>query len=261
MENESHIFKQQVDKGQLSEHKNTNEQTMKELAIKLNASFQSGEVLDKHKKILQKIDKPILVDFNNVLVNNSSELELNPKAKEFITELDKIGQIIVITTATDWNLVHEKLVKFDLWTDKMILLTKNIFYPEYEDDSEVENDYGINRDDFFVLKKRLMFSFPAQKRVGEVFGKDFFIPLIDDNFVATTNNPYINGIHVEPWFTKGESKYEGYQYLKDLIEKGEIDPRKKEQLATLELGLSGETLKKAVEEVKKIYAAIDSNNK
>lgn len=257
MEKES---KQQVDKGQLSEHKNTNEQKMKELAIKLNVSFQSGDVLDKHNEILQKIDKPILVDFNNVLVNNSNELELNPQAKEFITELDKIGQIIIITTATDWNLVHETLVKFGLWTDKMILLTKRNFFPEYGDESDIEDDCGAVMKDYFIsLKKRLVNGAPAYKNVGEVFGKDFDIPLIDDNFVATTDNPHIHGIHVEPWFTKGESEYKRYQYLKGLIENGNTDPYKKEQLTTLELGLSGETLKKAVEEVKKIYAATDSN--
>lgn len=248
MENKNYDSKQQIDKIPFAEQKNI------ELATQLNNVFKKGDLLDQHKEILHNIDKPILVDFNNVLVNNCSELKPNPHAKEFIAELEQLGQVIVVTTASNWDLVHSELVKFDLWTDKMILITKKNFYIDYfQDDLDTADYYGINQKDLALLKQRVTSSAPAHKRIGEIFNKEFDIPLIDDTGMATEDNPHIHGIHVEPWFTEKEYPFEEYEYTKSLIEKGNGDEDDKEELTTFELGLSGETLKRAVDEVRKIY--------
>jgi len=248
MENRTYDSKQQVDKISFTEQKNI------ELATQLNNVFKKGDLLDQHKEILNNIDKPILVDFNNVLVNNCSELEPNPHAKEFIAELEQIGQVIVVTTASNWDLIHDELIKFDLWTNKMILITKKNYYiDDFQDDLDTADYYGLSQESWALLEQRVTNSAPAHKKIGEAFSKDFDIPLIDDNYMATRDNPHIHGIHVIPWFTEEEDRFIEYKYIKSLIEKGNGDEDDKEELTTFELGLSGETLKRAVDEVRKIY--------
>ncbi len=246
MEKKPYDLGQQIDNTQPIEQKEIT------LATQLNTAFKKEELIDQYKKTLQSIDKPILVDFNNVLVNDDYELEPNPYAKEFITELEKVGQVIVITKAENWDFVNKKLVEFGLWTNKMVLITKENFYIDNLDRSR----YEISQEDFVLLEQRVKNTAPEHKRVGETFGKDFDIPLIDDNVMATNNNPGIYGIHIEPWFGKNDhirKQFESMIGNPNLEERKLFEDKHKGKIDRFKSGLSGETLKKAINKVKKIY--------
>lgn len=216
----------------------------------LNAAFAKGELIDVHKEELRKIEKPILVDFNNVLVSNHDPFPLNPAAPDFLKELRELGTVIVVTTARNWNGVHDELVKYGLWDDGTLLIVNGNYVLEYPADSYTPDEFGITQEELDALGER---GAAASKRIGGVFGKDFDIPLIDDTPLATRDNPGIFGINVEKWFDENEHYYETYRHYEDLAKRGEASDFQMEALARFEEGLSGETLRKAVEEVRKIY--------
>lgn len=174
----------------------------------LNRQFEQGrsalEVIDK----LRLLSKPVLIDFNNVLVNNKKPLVVNPEASVFMDTVNLIGDPVVVTTATDWKGISETLRQFGLWSEKMILMSGNVWelMASPEDDPGVE---GLIRDYFRdtsrELVDRYLHNSPlAQKRIAPLFGKKFDIPLIDDAHIATVNNPGILGLRVR-YFEPGEA--------------------------------------------------------
>lgn len=83
---------------------------------------------------LQEIRKaafPILVDFNNVLVNNEDPIRINPAAQGFLESLSTIGDVFITTTARNWDAVATWLEKIDPRIfDKAVLLVSRNYYPE-----------------------------------------------------------------------------------------------------------------------------------
>ena len=108
-----------------------NDNRLKEqsLSSELNELFKQGCDLVDASGLLRQLPNPILVDFNNVLINNEIPFIPNPDALAPFQELKKLGTVIVLTTADDWEAVHALLQKFGYWSNDIILITS----PSYEE--------------------------------------------------------------------------------------------------------------------------------
>lgn len=177
------------------------------VANSINEHLKRGgnilEIVDK----LQSIPKPIVVDFNNVLANNRYPLTVNPAAKEFIDKLSSIGNVIIATTASGWDIVHDFLENNGLWKEEMILINggslENATVPTSSLDPIITELVTKQID---LIKKagkevqiRDFHSAVAGKKISHLFGKSFEIPIIDDNYRAVNDNPEMFGIWVELW--------------------------------------------------------------
>lgn len=214
---------------------------MEKAALRINKRFRSGgeahEVLDD----IRKFPKPIAVDFNNVIANNSLPLELNPDAPMFLEELGKIGNIFIVTFASNWEVLHDFLAQHGLWKPDMVLMTA----PTYEFVSSWHRDHPKGKElrrEFLTIARKMGWNYkeadliksPANKAVALIFGKPFKIPVIDDSSAATTSNPGMFGINVRAWRSSNEA---------DRIQLEALSEEKP-------------TLKEAVEIVRKHYASI-----
>lgn len=194
---------------QIMDFKETECGPLEEEVAYLNMKFKNGasahEVLDQ----IRRFERPIAVDFNNVLADNLEPLEMNPDAPAFIEELRKIGNIFIVTSATDWNSVQEFLEKNGLWYPDMVLMTyQNYEFTTREQASNLDgikireefadhaqaNNMGIAIDD--------LNSFLSGKRVAPIFMKPFLIPLVDDSSINTEFNPGMLGIRVKNFSPK-----------------------------------------------------------
>lgn len=220
-------------------------QTKLEKAIRhVNRTFERGgeahEVIDD----LRMLPRPIAVDFNNVIANNTSPLALNPDARVFLQDLRKIGNVVIVTSASGWKAVQGFLQKHGLWSSDMVLMTG----PTYEFLSqwqETNPKAKKLREEFLSMTQQMGWKYgeddliqaPAGKVVAPIFGKSFEVPIIDDSMFATRHNPGMLGINVQAWETNEEIQ---------------------RMYATSNQGKP--SLAEAVEIVRKHYATIDSTS-
>lgn len=197
------------------------------ISNRLNEAFKQGRSITEVAELLQQIHNPILLDFNNVLVNNEQPITPNPDALAPFQELKKVGTVIVLTTATNWEEVQKLLQEFGYWSDDLILINSpsyaNLIDMCDEDLFDPETAKLIT--EYMALaQQHQLFSHPqmegrdteseflwmgsaADKKVAFAFMKPYLIPLIDDLTCATTGNPGILGIQVTPWYAPSDSMF------------------------------------------------------
>lgn len=198
-------------KAAIEEQLRVPETELEKAALRINRKFRKGgeahEVLDD----IRQFPKPIAVDFNNVIVNNTHPLQVNPEAKVFLEGLHEVGNVFIVTSAPGWEAVNDFLVEHGLWKPEMVLMTA----PAYEFISQWQEDHpkGIElRREFVEMAKGLGWNYdeeeeddlvraPGYKAVAPIFGKPFEVPIIDDSYYATNNNPGMFGITVQAWET------------------------------------------------------------
>jgi len=204
------------------------------LAAELNEQLRSGTGIAELSDLLRKVVRPILVDFNNVLVDNTSKYVPNMKALAPFAELQKIGTVVVLTAAGPWSAVHRALCRSGFWTSYVILITAKNF-ERYSDPVVYHYDPHFQKliPEYIELARRhKLFKVPigsdptyeslfrgnvADKIVGIEFMQPDPIPLIDDYGGATRDNPGIFGVPVTPWYPA-----EQLRRHPSLAEKGKI---------------------------------------
>jgi len=187
---------------------------------RLNSAFKEGRSIYDPEIIetVRRAEFPILVDYNNVLFGNNENLGINPEAKDFLATLKQIGEIFVVTTATNWEKIWKRLEDNGLNGSVVLLVIKNYFVPDEEKgknykkqiDAYIDKIHGLGLAEEFGLLdqtdrwaeyqttptkgQRLYFSGSAsRKRIAPAFGKTFRIPIVDDDTAATVGNPGIIG--------------------------------------------------------------------
>lgn len=112
------------------------------LRKQLNTAFREGRRASELevRKQLQQLEFPILVDFNNVLVNNKQPIIPNPDAPAFLEQLSKIGDVVVITTASSWERVWQILEEAGM-TRQVILMVSGNYQNSGDRSSTQEVDY------------------------------------------------------------------------------------------------------------------------
>ncbi|MBU1033698.1 hypothetical protein KKI22_01980 [Patescibacteria group bacterium] len=196
---------------------NDNRTKEQSLSSELNELFKQGCDLVDASELLRQLPNPILVDFNNVLVNNLIPFIPNPDALVPFQELKKIGTVIVLTTAGDWESVHELLQKFGYWSNDVILIASPSYKELIQEFPFSQKVLRLQKEFMNLAKKHQLFNHSqmesaenlesdyfwrcavADKRVAYAFMKPYLIPLIDDSKHATKRNPGILGINVTPW--------------------------------------------------------------
>lgn len=223
------------------------------LANELNEAFRNGKAMSEMTNLLQKLEKPILVDFNDVLANNSRPIVGNPEALAPFQKLKKIGTPVIITTAKGWAGIKQILEEYAFWSDDVVLITRE----NYSDDLEwsefsSEENKKIRRDFEVIAEENGFFDKPrmdgitpgsnyiwsgatADKRVAPFFMKTFLIPLLDDFHGASVGNLGILPITVTPW-----------DY--DKLQRGQ------------EPSTHGTAFSDAVDQVEAYYAAMDAES-
>lgn len=169
-----------------------------DLANQLNQRMRSGISLYSPEciSLAKNFEHPIVIDFNNVLVNSGRPWVPNPEAIPAIQQLTQIGTVFVATTAwRDWELRQKALEGFGLWRDGMVLVTGEtmITWEKLETDLIKEIEGRLNRP--LSKGERSHVSF-GRKLLSPVFGKSFDVPIIDDNPDITMNNPGMLGLLV-----------------------------------------------------------------
>lgn len=174
---------------------------LREVAAKLNDHFKNGgSALDVLTDI-RTFPFPIVVDFNNVLVNNRVPYDQNPRAKDFLSALSGIGNIFIITSGDNWNEVLETMERFDLWDDRMVLMVaRNYkFIGQSTEGQKLRDEYITMAREKGIDCSRKFLRAPSAKAVAPIFFKPFLVPIIDDYPMATEWNNGMLGITVEAW--------------------------------------------------------------
>lgn len=181
------------------------ERIIKEATAYTNWVLSEGTPAYKVRSLIRAYPKPIAVDFNNVLANNIDPMSLNPDAPEFLQELQKIGNVFIVTTAPSWISVQEFLAENGAWSEKMILMAApNLRFLAQSAKHLIGNRM---RKEYLEIAQRNQISVrPDQllgplrdKRIAPIFAKPFLVPIIDDLPEAISNNPGMLGIQVEEW--------------------------------------------------------------
>ncbi len=178
---------------------------IKEATAFINSELRDGKPAYKLLPLIRAYPRPIVTDFNGLITNNTDPMSLNPGASFFINELRQIGNVFVVTTAPNWDSVHEFLDESGVWFPDMLLLTAPNFRflshnPESSQGIKLRNQFldFANKNKFNIEKKDLLGSL-RHKRLGPLFLKPFNVPIIDDEAIAVTNNPGMLGIQVQNW--------------------------------------------------------------
>lgn len=180
---------------------------LRHTALELNRYFREGGIALNVLDQLRKFPRPIMVDFNNVIANNESPLQLNPDAPKFLEDLREIGSVIIITHASYWTGLQGFMVANGIWHPGMVLMT----WPTYEflgNRDEYTDENRKLREDFNQMASQAFgkefdeFELEAAasgKKVAMLFNKPWEIPIIDDTLTPTTNNPGMRGVQVQCW--------------------------------------------------------------
>lgn len=182
-----------------------------ETAKFLNGHFKTDSPAYSVVEQIKAFPRPIAVDFNNVLVDSNGKL-VNPEAPDFLFSLREMGNVFIVTAASNWGSIYQRLKDNQLWFDDTVLLCLNNwnFLVYYDPD----NQYGLSTkletsqliDQYLSVIQNTMPSikYPdfvhraaAHKPVAPLFGKNFLVPLIDDSSWSTQSNPGILGIKVK----------------------------------------------------------------
>lgn len=200
----------------------TPEFNVEEAAKCLNRCFEYGDSALDHTRMLSRFPKPILLDFNNVLANNYTPLILNPHAHEFFNNLNQMGNVVILTSASGWTEVNKFLVENNLWNEKNILMTLPTWQFAFDYTKNPQADALCNK--YIELRnnpaisKEVFKNENYGKKVAPLFMKNHDIPLVDDYWINTDDNPGIEGIRVEPFEPDEFPNYTG-ETLSQALEK------------------------------------------
>lgn len=191
----------------------------------LNEQFsQGGQALD-HMDILSQFPVPICIDFNNVLANNTNPLVPHPDAVDYLKQLRELGNIFIVTTANDHEMLQAFLKQNGMWSDDIVLMAQPSWYfmtsnaeGMYNMPPQFTEEIYERKDDLLAKATQArqvcidtlgkqgktvdIYNFigaSARKLVAPLFGKNWPIPIIDDSRMATKNNPNMFGIPVQAW--------------------------------------------------------------
>ncbi len=184
-----------------------------EIALALNSEFSEGKSALYQHELLSKIPKPILVDFNCVLANNEFPIVGSPYAEDFLNELENIGNIVIVTAASGWDIVKEILESVNAWNNKRILMTQDTWqfafgYGRYDHADRLRDKFIAQRHDPKITAESFTNRLYS-KKVAPLFMKDYDVPLIDDMWENTHDNPGIFGIQVKPYEPLVHYGYDG----------------------------------------------------
>lgn len=173
-----------------------------QIAQIVNGEFQHGVEAYAILPFIRALPRPICVDLNNVLLNNSYPLTVNPEAHRALNTLRSVGNVCIVTTWDAWHDAHDALQKFHLWHENIILMT----YPTWQFMHELHNaqkDKLVNDYIRFMsalevdLSPEDFIGAPGSKHMAPLFKKPFQVPIIDDFIMATRYNPGMLGICVK----------------------------------------------------------------
>lgn len=231
----------------------------------LNERFKAGASVWQDEILIRTrgLEKPIVVDLNETLVSSFMPYVVNPDANEALNLARKVGNVVIVCSGLDWELQQEELERLNLWHDDVVLMTANNYVPP-----EMDSSHSLNGDVVMDGHWRFPDETPAYdkavaefiefakirdlscsegdfrelalyKRVSPIFLKPYDIPIIDDYFLATRDNPGMKGFSVNNWRVYGTEAGR-----KDLAETG------KQYVGVLE----------AVKQVEQYYKEIESVN-
>lgn len=191
---------------------------LKVAADKLNRRFQENTPAYCVLEDIRLFPRPILVDFNNVISNNSDPLRLNPESPNFLNVLRQIGNIFIVTSASGWKNVQGFMVESRIWHPDMVLMTSPIW--EFITMDDKGNNAGETlRQDFLKrakslgwdCEKRDLYRPSGYKCVAPIFDKPWELPFIDNDGAVTNSNPGILGIRVKEWISDEDDFSEDYK--------------------------------------------------
>lgn len=208
----------------------TKVEELRDIISKINLACSQGETVEHLADLFRQIPVPICVDWNNVIANNESLLRLNPGAVKLLAELKKLGTVIIVTTASDYEVLVDFFKVHNIFSEDMIFLAKPNYKPlatYFQIDSE--GDYEKIRQlrlEFLQthpgFQESDLYGSSFEKKLGPLFNKPWDVPIIDDARKATMGNPGMFGVHVMPWTEQG------YDQMEKRLSDGEL---------TLELAL------------------------
>lgn len=181
------------------------------VADDLNRNFRDGVLAYKMVEDIRRFPRPICVDFNNTIASNRRRLKLNPAAPQFIHELKEIGNIFIVTDAKEWDWIHNFLVDHHLWSPGFVIMCWPNFeflFSSCKQAKQLINEYiqQAANDGFKYYSGNLPLDrfepyelFKGRKRIAPVFGKNFPVPIIDNDYENTRGNPGMLGIQVKWW--------------------------------------------------------------
>ncbi len=178
---------------------NALEQERLKTAGSLNDYFRSGGSVweDYSLGLIRNLPRPIVIDFNGVLVNTRRPWIANPQARGAIEKLVKGGSVLIVTNASgDWDLRRQALEDFGLWHPSMVLLTRKNLSSRIDAREAAVSDYlSFSNQEFTKAEQTLILVW--EKHLAAVFKKPYFIPIIDDDKFNTSNNLGMLGIQVK----------------------------------------------------------------
>lgn len=171
-----------------------------QIAQILNGEFQNGVEAYEVIPFIRALPRPICVDLNNVLLNNSQPLTVNPEAHQALDTLRSVGNVCIVTTWDAWHDAHDALQAFHLWHEDIILMT----YYTWQFIHELHNaQKDALVDDYIRFMSTLEIDLSpkdflgASKYMAPLFKKPFPVPIIDDLMMVTSHNPGMLGICVK----------------------------------------------------------------
>lgn len=186
-----------------------------EVYNRLNFHFEEhGFVYDEEiLPLIRSLPRPIVVDFNGLFCNNQLPLTVNPEAGQVLGLLREIGNVVIVTTASDWGKVHGFLQDNGLWFDDMVLMTQQNYYNEsaasvWDEIADYLHFIKTQNPSFVYRFSHFMTGSPSDKRIAPVFMKPFPVPILDDNPIAIFNNPGMKGIPVKSFVVDPEKEWE-----------------------------------------------------
>lgn len=197
-----------------------------EVSTYLNDKFRTGASVLDELNLVQGLERPIAIDFNNVLVNSDGSIA-NPEAVIRLPKLLNVGTVFIVTNAQTWERVHNRLKEYNLWNDRMILMVNGNWNVMTRYDSTYRNsDYrvftlhsdlrvkgllekyineqkGLGRN---LTTRNFVGGAPVAKRIAPIFGKRYLVPLLDDSNY-TRDNPGMLSIIVVKVFESDPGLY------------------------------------------------------
>ncbi len=141
----------------------------KQIAQIVNGEFRSGQDAYHVLPLIRALSRPVCVDLNNVLINNSDPVVANPEASRFLNILRSTGNVFIVTTADSWQYQHDHLQRFRLWHEDMILMT----YPTWQFMHEWHSSQKDELVDDYI---RFMSLFGVNFSSRDFFGSSFLGP-------------------------------------------------------------------------------------
>ncbi|MBU6389839.1 hypothetical protein KGQ71_04990, partial [Patescibacteria group bacterium] len=179
---------------------------LEKVVKRINRALKGGDTAYEIVDDIQKLPRPIVVDFNNVIINGCAPHQLNPDAPNFLEQLRQIGTVFIITGASSWDDVRSILHNLGVWSNDIVLMTQPTFEfisREHRDDprgQKLRSEYlATARKQGWDTQEEDLLRPVGYKYVAPIFNQPFLIPIIDDAWQATDNNPGMLGVPVQCW--------------------------------------------------------------